>query len=258
MAICEVCSQEMNTARSCEVTTINIDDVEYDLTPYGQETRFGWQATGSNVPSDTRCHDCGVLVGSFHHPGCDVAECPRCHGQLITCDCLGDFDEDEEDDEGQADREETIIEDLFLESPDPGRVTYKDQELIRSDRFPIKSSSKLKVVFESVGSDFPQGIMLDSDLLMEIEGQTGRHFVLWFESAPPEVIVTCDPREESIWVNNAWDPNGAGQPHTGMGASAMIVEELPEGRRYRCNDVYPDDDFDDLVFRIERHVQTPK
>jgi hypothetical protein len=32
----------------------------------------------------------------------------------------------------------------------------------------------------------------------------------------------------------------------------MIVQEIAEGRRYRCNDGYPDDDFDGLIFRIER------
>jgi hypothetical protein len=33
----------------------------------------------------------------------------------------------------------------------------------------------------------------------------------------------------------------------------MIIEQLPnDGRRYHCNDGEPDEDFDDLVFRIER------
>ena len=33
------------------------------------------------------CHDCRVVKGEFHVPGCDVEECPVCGGQLITCDC---------------------------------------------------------------------------------------------------------------------------------------------------------------------------
>lgn len=33
------------------------------------------------------CHDCGVEVGKFHKPGCDIEECPFCHNQLISCDC---------------------------------------------------------------------------------------------------------------------------------------------------------------------------
>lgn len=33
------------------------------------------------------CRDCRVVKGEFHVPSCDGEECPRCHAQLITCDC---------------------------------------------------------------------------------------------------------------------------------------------------------------------------
>jgi hypothetical protein len=33
------------------------------------------------------CHDCRVIKGEFHVPGCDVERCPLCGGQVITCDC---------------------------------------------------------------------------------------------------------------------------------------------------------------------------
>lgn len=36
-----------------------------------------------------RCHDCGIenRVGNLHHFGCDVERCPKCKGQLISCNC---------------------------------------------------------------------------------------------------------------------------------------------------------------------------
>lgn len=41
----------------------------------------------SYAEPDHRCHDCGIAPGGFHHPGCDIEICPRCKGQLISCDC---------------------------------------------------------------------------------------------------------------------------------------------------------------------------
>jgi hypothetical protein len=33
------------------------------------------------------CHDCSVIKGEFHVPGCDAERCPSCWGQAISCDC---------------------------------------------------------------------------------------------------------------------------------------------------------------------------
>jgi hypothetical protein len=85
MAICEDCEQEMNEASSCLVSALHLNGVAWSTVPYGKESMH-YRNTATR-----RCHDCGVMPGGHHHPGCDWAECPRCHQQLLICGCP--FDE---------------------------------------------------------------------------------------------------------------------------------------------------------------------
>ena len=56
-----------------------------------KKIRYGDTRTARALPypetEDARCHDCNCAPGGFHHPGCDMEHCPRCGGQLISCDC---------------------------------------------------------------------------------------------------------------------------------------------------------------------------
>ena len=45
----------------------------------------------------TSCHDCGAEVGEYHLENCDTERCPKCGGQLLSCDCFVGYDEDDED-----------------------------------------------------------------------------------------------------------------------------------------------------------------
>lgn len=33
------------------------------------------------------CGDCGEPTGKNHLEGCDIERCPRCKGQLLSCNC---------------------------------------------------------------------------------------------------------------------------------------------------------------------------
>ena len=82
MAVCEDCGRETTTGTSCTFTAFVIDGKVFERVFYGAEpSPFG----ASTRPRP--CHDCGVLLGGYHHFGCDWERCPRCSGQLLSCGC---------------------------------------------------------------------------------------------------------------------------------------------------------------------------
>jgi hypothetical protein len=94
MAICKYCQHEMNSADGCAKLPVKTVDGPFDPVPYGSEKQFaneaptpGQRQHGVLVGDPPRCHDCSALPGNYHHIDCDFEECPRCHEQLIGCDC---------------------------------------------------------------------------------------------------------------------------------------------------------------------------
>ena len=85
------------------------------------------------------------------------------------------------------------------------------------------------------------------------EGGIKGRLCLWLNEPSRPVEVVCHTRDGHIHIMNVWNDgnmwNGIHFKHNGAG---MIVEEIENGFRYHCNDLYPDEDFDDIVFRIER------
>ncbi len=49
-----------------------------------------------DILHESPCHDCFVMRNRYHITGCDVEICPKCKGQLISCDCKWDFYKDTE------------------------------------------------------------------------------------------------------------------------------------------------------------------
>ena len=71
------------------VTHYVIGGRPYPRIPYGDEP--GDWGAGRHP-----CGDCGVIKGQLHvEDACDVEHCPCCGGQVISCDCEYEGDNDD-------------------------------------------------------------------------------------------------------------------------------------------------------------------
>lgn len=80
MAKCKFCNREMSDGGSD--TCVYNDIVKYPNGDILPSSNYHFNEKSG------RCHDCNIKHGGKHHPGCDVERCPRCEGQLISCGCL--------------------------------------------------------------------------------------------------------------------------------------------------------------------------
>jgi hypothetical protein len=141
------------------------------------------------------------------------------------------------------------FEDLFLKSKGQP-IQYDGQRIQMVDRFRVTTGQEIRVTFESVDSDWRQGVHLSTDGSFEVNGQTiEKAVVLWKDTAPPDVVLKVKSTKGECLVKNVWDV-GDGVMHSWHGGAAMVVERSGSVRRYRCNDGKADDDFDDLVFSL--------
>jgi len=129
-------------------------------------------------------------------------------------------------------------------------IEYNGRMLHMVDRIKIKATQKLEVTFESANSEWRQGIGFDVDGRFEIGTNTiNNKLVLWQDTAPATIELLVHTNACECLIKNVWD-TGDGVIQSWHNGAAMIIENLPNGRRYCCNDGRADDDFDDIVFRI--------
>jgi hypothetical protein len=153
------------------------------------------------------------------------------------------------------------FQELFMESRGKP-ILFKGLTLVMSDDFLINREGVIHVTNESTNSSWRQGIHLSVDGSLEIirvpppqtirDPMIGTAMVMWHDTSPKWMEFRVKSKRGRVDVKNVWD-TGDGVMQSWYYGAAMIVEELPNGRRYRCNDGRPDDDFDEIVFRIE-HV----
>lgn len=79
---CLFCKRLMHVGTCSVNSQKTIGGTIYNSIPYGDDAE-GWKKLKMAPP--VRCHTCGVRIGGYHHPGCDLDTCPVCGGQAMLC-----------------------------------------------------------------------------------------------------------------------------------------------------------------------------
>ena len=128
---------------------------------------------------------------------------------------------------------------------------FEDRDdIVLWDVIPIHDGEELTIFFEDKKSTWSQGVWLMCDGGIQVHGEEKKDIVLWYETATNPISIKCKTTNGKLNIYNVWN-RGFGinsQSHS----SGMVVEDLPNGRRYRCNDIGFDTNFEKLIFRIER------
>ena len=130
-------------------------------------------------------------------------------------------------------------------------IQYHGQTLMLVDRFSVRNCQKLAFDIVSTNSRWKQGIKIDPDANIRVDGRLFRSVVFWEDTAPSPAIIELEPEVTSLAVSNVWQ-TADGATDSWHAGAAMICTPTPNGRRYHCNDGDLDADFDDLIFTIER------
>ena len=153
---------------------------------------------------------------------------------------------------------EKIIFRRLFEKSSYKPIEYKNKTIYPYDDFYLKKNQqRLKFILESTNSKYLQAIDITVDGSIVVNKQKVDNGILLREDTLPssEILFEVVSKKRKIRIKNVtiWRKSNNKIMVSPDDGSAMIVEELPDnkGKRYRCNDVMADDDFDDLIFRIE-------
>ena len=131
-------------------------------------------------------------------------------------------------------------------------ILYKGKELVQLDKINLSANTiALKITFLSTDSKYTQGIVLRTKGEFEIEGtRLSKMTVLWEDTAPKEVDIMVRSKDKMLYIYNAWKTEKCAFESWYNGA-AIYIEEIDGAKIFHCNDGFPDDDFNDLVFKVE-------
>jgi hypothetical protein len=132
------------------------------------------------------------------------------------------------------------------------KVEYEGKSLILGDHISIVKGDLFQIKFEKFNSEWKQGIILHLKGIILVNNQKAKNgCVFWQDTAPETLKFSVYSTKSDLLVYNIWD-TGNGVIDFGHGGAAMYYEEIENGRRYFCNDGHPDENFDDIVFTLQK------
>jgi hypothetical protein len=123
-------------------------------------------------------------------------------------------------------------------------------DVVKIDVLTVADGDVISLTFETKDSPWRQGVWLKTDGFLVVSHRQCAGVQLWQDTAPDHVLIQCHTSNGCLHVYNIWDRGRGAESQSWT--SGMLVEDLPNGRRYRCNDIGFETDFTKLVFRIER------
>ena len=93
-----------------------------------------------------------------------------------------------------------------------------------------------------------QGLRIDSETELKVNGRKGQGFVFWRNSAPREFDIECSPNS-TLDVRNVWD-NGDGVEQSWHGGAAFWLEMTGETIRLHANSTLQNDKCEDMTVEL--------
>jgi hypothetical protein len=143
------------------------------------------------------------------------------------------------------------FDEAFAVSKTSSHIKYEDKIVYRIFKIKIKPISEISIYVEKVNSEWAQGFKIETigKMICGDSVAYNKSFVFWEKTAPKVIHVSLESRNGELKVWNVWN-NGSGCTEAWLNGAGMVIEEISNGYRFKCNDGHPDDNFDDLVFRI--------
>ena len=114
------------------------------------------------------------------------------------------------------------------------------------------------MIFDKALASMLLGIELDEKIFKHGKGM---RMLFWADTSAKHIRLKVFTKKGFVRIDNVWEQTNYYSANGTLSSksveywcrgAAMIVEEIENGRRYRCNDGTPDEDFDDIIFTITR------